>query len=722
LVAERIGAVAQAVAAALRGDGWRVDIAVDLPSALSRCRQLPPGLVVIGSGMTSPEGRSLADLLDAGQETPSLPRVHLLPDGPTAAWAETSNESAVPWSPQSPEALLVAVRNRAHHRQTAPNLGDLWAHLPAEPPPPPDRAPQPPQPAPETSEAPAAPGGACPPPLAEMVDTVGELLAAMGLNVVFLDDRGDPVLPPAPANPLCRAYQKDGPDQPIRCLGELRTLAGEVLSTHQARFARGEQGCLLLGSPLRAGKLFHGVVAASCPTTDMASPERIARFAAGEQLSPEQADRAVRLACRHDPAEAPDLLKLLSRLVDMQREATAAQGRLSAMGSNLASTYEELSLVYRISGAMNVKHSGDEFLRMVCSELLDVMDVESAAVVQFADEPGCDHAVVLTGSAELCAEQVRLLTDMLTATELRDDCPIAVNNDPHLDPASGLAGAVRNYVASSLDTGPDRLGVLLAINKRDGRFHTVDTQLLTSLANQAAVFLDNQLLYSDLQDLLMGVLHSLTAAIDAKDTYTRGHSERVAQVSRVIARQIGLGEHEIQRAYLAGLLHDIGKIGVPEAILCNPNRLSESEFDVIRQHPDTGARILGDIRQLRDVTVAMLTHHERMDGTGYPRGLSGRDVPIIGRIVGLADCFDAMTSSRTYREALPVEAVKAEIRRCAGTQFDPDLVETFLSINLERLLEWLYDPRALAMRQKLPAETLLRPQERLLRPAIPASA
>src|SRR5207237_1786635 len=197
------------------------------------------------------------------------------------------------------------------------------------------------------------------------------------------------------------------------------------------------------------------------------------------------------------------------------------------------------------------------------------------------------------------------------------------------------------------------------------------------------------MLFEDVHGLMMGLLHSLTSAVDAKDAYTCGHSERVALVSRHLAQQMGLADHDVEQIYMAGLLHDVGKIGVPEAVLQKTGKLTPEEFEQIKKHPEIGARILRDIKQIQDIIPGVMYHHERYDGKGYPAGLAGEDIPMMGRIICLADCFDAMTSSRTYRKALPLEVALTEIRRCSGTQFDPRLADAFLRTTAERFRELL---------------------------------
>lgn len=183
--------------------------------------------------------------------------------------------------------------------------------------------------------------------------------------------------------------------------------------------------------------------------------------------------------------------------------------------------------------------------------------------------------------------------------------------------------------------------------------------------------------------MLLGTLHALTASIDAKDSYTRGHSERVALLSKMLAQQAGFDDHTVERIYISALIHDVGKIGVPEYVLSKPSRLTDEEFGLIKQHPEIGARILQDIRQMQDLVPGVLYHHERWDGRGYPHGLSCESIPLFGRVICLADSFDAMCSSRTYRDAMLHEDAIDEIRDNAGTQFDPELAKHFLELDFE---------------------------------------
>ena len=169
-------------------------------------------------------------------------------------------------------------------------------------------------------------------------------------------------------------------------------------------------------------------------------------------------------------------------------------------------------------------------------------------------------------------------------------------------------------------------------------------------------------------------------AIGVRDLYTMGHSERVAEYSRLVAQNMGLSPKEQDAVYFAGIVHDIGKIGVPENILNKPSFLDAVEFDVIKMHPYIGAQILRHVSFLEDISLIVAAHHEMFDGSGYPMGLKGEKIPLASRIISVADAFEAMMADRSYRKALPFEVAIEELKKGAGTQFDPEVVEQFLNL------------------------------------------
>ena len=213
----------------------------------------------------------------------------------------------------------------------------------------------------------------------------------------------------------------------------------------------------------------------------------------------------------------------------------------------------------------------------------------------------------------------------------------------------------------------------------------MDVKLLTATAAQLGIFIENALLYEDLNATFLGTLEALTNSIDAKDKYTCGHSQRVALLTAQLAQEAGLDEDQVDRYRIAGLVHDIGKIGVPESVLLKTGGLTTAEYESIQKHPEIGARILKNIPQMEDILGGVLHHHEKYDGSGYPHGIAGEDIPLVARMISLADTFDAMSSSRTYRNAMTRNSVLDEMNRVAGKQFDPELIQLFMNLDFS---EW----------------------------------
>lgn len=187
----------------------------------------------------------------------------------------------------------------------------------------------------------------------------------------------------------------------------------------------------------------------------------------------------------------------------------------------------------------------------------------------------------------------------------------------------------------------------------------------------------------DLSDLFYQTIKSIAYALDAKDEYTHGHSMRVTLYSLALAKTLDLSDENLEEIETTGLLHDIGKIAIPDRILLKPGKLTDEEFAVIKKHPELGKKLVDSIQKLNVVSTWLKSHHERYDGRGYPDGLKGEEIPISSRIIAIADTYDAMTSTRSYRQALSHEEAIAEIQRCSGSQFDPKLTELFIGISQE---------------------------------------
>ncbi len=186
--------------------------------------------------------------------------------------------------------------------------------------------------------------------------------------------------------------------------------------------------------------------------------------------------------------------------------------------------------------------------------------------------------------------------------------------------------------------------------------------------------------YDKLERSYMESIETLRYTVEAKDSYTRGHSDRVAEYSVLIGKYMGLPEEDLNTLRIGGLFHDVGKIGVPDSILLKTDKLTDDEYSEIKNHPTIGAHILSSATIFQDLIPIVKHHHEKYDGTGYPGKLKGEDIPFFARIAAVADTFDAMTSKRSYRDPLPLDVVIKEIERCKGTQFDPKIADVFLDI------------------------------------------
>jgi putative nucleotidyltransferase with HDIG domain len=220
------------------------------------------------------------------------------------------------------------------------------------------------------------------------------------------------------------------------------------------------------------------------------------------------------------------------------------------------------------------------------------------------------------------------------------------------------------------------IGGFEAVNKISGTFDNEDAQLLNRLANQAATVLEIADLYADAQVLFLDVIRALAAAIDAKDPYTEGHSQRVSDFSVEIAQQLNLPPEMIHQVRVGSLLHDIGKIGVADHILTKPGRLTDEEYTTMKEHPSIGARIMRQVRMLQAEVPRIIEHHERLDGSGYPASLKAGEISLYGRIVAVADVFDALTSDRPYRAAMPSEEAFNLLQEGAHRLFDAQCIDS----------------------------------------------
>jgi len=399
-----------------------------------------------------------------------------------------------------------------------------------------------------------------------------------------------------------------------------------------------------------------------------------------------------------------ELLRLFTEKFISQRKSTEQMDMIS---SELAQTYEELVLLYKISTNMEIVEPDANFLQMACDSLTEIVSVEGIAILQEKTADDKSRFALIAGAGVIDIDDrttsllyTRLQQEMNKGKEVlldsEVDAPFRHEWPKNIRNIIVVPLCSKNKTRSSQQAGPRQsganriIGMLVAVNRLDKPdFDSTDAKLFTSVASECAVFVENNRLFGDLKELFIGSLKALTRSIDAKDRYTRGHSERVAFISKWIAEQLAedenLDQEQIHEIYLAGLLHDIGKIGIDEKLLCKTGRITAREKNKLRMHPSIGANILSGIKQMRDIIPGVLNHHERVDGKGYPSGLKGDQIPLMGKIVGLADSFDAMTSERVYQDVMTVEKAVAEIEKRLGTQFDEKVAKAFLESDVYHL-------------------------------------
>jgi HD-GYP domain-containing protein (c-di-GMP phosphodiesterase class II) len=399
------------------------------------------------------------------------------------------------------------------------------------------------------------------------------------------------------------------------------------------------------------------------------------------------------------------LAEMLAILAESFQSADKTEGQIEKVSTELSQTYEELVLLHKLSTNMKVTEADANFLQMACDNLTAIVLVEGIAILMEKTVDNEPQLVVAAGSGLIdidermasilhsrLTEQINNGKEALLDSEVdapfRYDWPENISNIIAV-PLFGKE-KTESHFAGRTREGNYITGLMVAINRIDNPdFDSTDVKLFNSVAGSCAVFIENGRLFTDLKELFIGSLKALTSSIDAKDQYTRGHSERVAFISRWIAERLAaqeaMDEDQIHKIYLAGLLHDIGKIGIDEVVLRKEGKLTEEELGCVKKHPSIGAGILRAIKQMRDILPGVLCHHERMDGKGYPSGLTADQIQLTGKIVGLADSFDAMTSKRTYREARTVEQALEEIEKGIGTQFDEKVARAFLESDVYQL-------------------------------------
>ncbi|MEW6049415.1 MAG: HD domain-containing phosphohydrolase, partial [Bacillota bacterium] len=371
---------------------------------------------------------------------------------------------------------------------------------------------------------------------------------------------------------------------------------------------------------------------------------------------------------------------------------------LTALGTSLALVLENARLVREfklraamlerlmevgrmVSGSLDV----DAVVESALGSVRDVLGAEWCALRLLDEETG---ELVLKGNlgmgAELGARAGRVRPEgTVLGKVLQTGEPVVVEDLTAGGPGMHLpycSAEMRAVAVVPVRAGGKVLGTLKVYSPVPRRWTDEEIRYLAIVASQTGLALENERLYSSLREHYLSAVRALAAAVEAKDVYTRGHSLRVARWARACARILGLSTEEQEQVYLAGLLHDVGKIGVTDGILLKPARLTEEEMAEVQCHPVAGAGILEQAGFPAAVIAAVWHHHEDYGGSGYPAGLIGEEIPLLARIIRVVDTYDAMTSPRPYRAAFTSAQAREELRRCAGQQFDPRVVDAFLKI------------------------------------------
>lgn len=386
----------------------------------------------------------------------------------------------------------------------------------------------------------------------------------------------------------------------------------------------------------------------------------------------------------------PTSVETLERLATMAAAKLAADNRVEqleaevdSLSSHITSTFEEISLIYRVTQSLRISADRAELGHTVLHWLHEVVPAEGLSLLLLGDPSTRDPATVMpdeclflsSGTCPVDESGLRQLIARFEADAVRR--PVVVNRAVTRQ-ADWPQPAVRELVLAPLAEGSRIFGWLAAFNHSQGlEFGTTEGSLLSSLGTILGIHNSNVDLYKQQADLLAGIVRAMSSAIDAKDPYTHGHSDRVARVAVRLAKELDCPQETLKAIYLSGLLHDIGKIGVDDNVLRKPGKLTEAEFQHVKTHVDIGYRILRDLRKIGHVLPVVLHHHEAWDGSGYPYGLAGASIPFMARIVAVADSYDAMSSDRPYRSGMPDEKLDAIIREGAGKQWDPAVVAAF---------------------------------------------
>ena len=379
-----------------------------------------------------------------------------------------------------------------------------------------------------------------------------------------------------------------------------------------------------------------------------------------------------------------------------RRRIEALCEETQSLSENLSSTYEEISLLYRLTQNLQLSKGDQRLGRMALEWLEEVVPAESIVLLLKSTGSAADIPSQHTRDGQTFLTQGKCPVDAAELSRLIDYLDLKPYSRPFVANLSVTSSdswpckKIRQAVIVPLAEGENIFGWLAALNHINGgknedakfatgEFGTVEASLLGSVGTILGIHSGNIDLYRQQSEMFSGIVRALTSAIDAKDRYTCGHSDRVARISVRLANELGCDEKVVDTIYLAGLLHDIGKIGIDDQVLRKPGKLSDEEYEHIKRHSEVGHHILNGLKQMDDVLPVVLHHHESWDGRGYPHRLPDEEIPFLARIVAVADSYDAMSSDRPYRRGMPEDRIDGIFHAGSGKQWDPRVVAAFFS-------------------------------------------
>lgn len=398
---------------------------------------------------------------------------------------------------------------------------------------------------------------------------------------------------------------------------------------------------------------------------------------------------------RPTPTRVSDLVELVDepatsnakimRRVDVGTLRWFRPGEQEAQGQ--AQAARALSVLYSVGNLVSAETSLEGLCQSLTDEILEVISGDRAFII--LRDAGTGELETFAASTKRESFSGRSKVSKTVVEDCMSRGISVLSADAMSDQRfkagdSVMLQNIRSVMCVPVESNSQILGVIYVDNlSASNMFVEFDLELVTAIGKQAGVAIERARLVEDMQELFYGTIRTLVATLEAKDEYTHGHSERVTSYAVQIAIEMGLDQEIVDTIHLAGLLHDIGKVGISEKILNKPARLTDEEFAIIKTHPVIGADIVRNIKGTEEVASIVRGHHEHFNGGGYPDGLKGDEISLPTRILTVADSYDAMTSSRAYRRNLSTEEIVEEFKRCSGEQFDPEVAETFIKILLD---------------------------------------